>query len=137
MAPNIVAQTLEGLREDNCMFRWLDLSTKMREKRFVRTASLAILNLHASERIADPDLRGRPLYEKIASKYLNITNAEARDVVERARKSFAVWPYERDLKLRDVARYIIVNQYIETHGVDGTAGNHFQKTICKIIAKTL
>ena len=124
------------LGQENRIFRWLDLSTRTRERRFARIASLEILNLCVSQRLANPDLCGRPLYERVASKYLDITDVEARDVVERARQSFAIWPCERDLKLSDVARYIIVNEYIESHGISGV-GTHFKETVRKIIADTL
>lgn len=132
----IRASLLGTLGKGSNFFRWLYFYRKAKEKKFAKIASLEILGLYVSQRIANPDLRGLPLYEKITSKYLNVTDTEARDVVQRAEQSFAIWPSEREVRLRDVARYIIINEYIETYGVRGV-GSHFKEVVHKIISDNL
>jgi hypothetical protein len=133
---SIRASLLGTLGEGSNFFRWLGFYRKANERKFARIVSLEILGLYVSQRIANPDLHGRPLYEKITSKYLNVTDAEARDVVQRAEQSFAIWPTEREVRLKDVAHYIVVNEYIETNGVRGVE-SHFKKVIDKVISDHL
>jgi hypothetical protein len=133
----IRASLLENLATCRRLIRWSCFRKKAKEKRFAKIASLEILHLYVSQRIANPDLYGRPLYQKVTSKYLDVTDIEALDVVKRAEQSFAIWPHEREVRLQDVARYIIVNEYIETHGVRSGVGSHFKEVIHKIISDKL
>jgi len=116
--------------------RWFK-SNRSTQRRFARIASLEILNLYVSQRIANPELVGIPLYEKVVAKYLNISDAECRDVVGRARDSYAVWPHERTLRLNDVARYIIVNEFIEAYGSDEGIESDLRLTIGKLLPDNL
>jgi hypothetical protein len=133
----IRATLLETLARGGGLIRLSYFRKKAKEKRFAKIASLEILGLYVSQRVANPDLCGRPLYQKVTSKYLDVTDIEAQDVVKRAEQSFAIWPHEREVKLQDVARYIIVNEYIEMHGVHSGVGSHFREVIHKIISDKL
>jgi hypothetical protein len=44
--------------------RWFDFSKKAKEREFAKIAALEILSLYASERDANPNISGRPLYKK-------------------------------------------------------------------------
>jgi hypothetical protein len=133
----IRATLLETLAKVGGFIGWSYFRKKAKEKRFAKIASLEILDLYASQRIANPDLCGRPLYQKVTSKYLDVTDIEAQDVVKRAEESFAIWPHEREVKLQDVAHYIIVNEYIEMHGIRGVVGSHFKEVVHRIISDQL
>jgi hypothetical protein len=133
----IRASLLETLARGGRIIRWLCFRKIAKEKKFAKIASLEILDLYVSQRIANPDLWGRPLYQKVTSKYLDVTDVEAENVVERAEQSFAIWPHEREVRLQDVARYIIVNEYIEMHGIRSGVGSHFKKVVHKIISDKL
>jgi len=133
----IRASLLETLARGGRPIRWFCFRKIAKEKRFAKIASLEILDLYVSQRIANPDLCGRPLYQKVTSKYLDVTDIEALDVVKRAEQSFAIWPHEREVRLQDVARYIIVNEYIEMHGIRSGVGSHFKKVVHKIISDKL
>jgi hypothetical protein len=60
--------------------------------------------------------------KKVVSKYLKITDAESNRLVLGAQQSYADWPEERDLRLNDVARYIIITRYVETRDVKDGVG---------------
>jgi len=139
-APGIPVRGRRALRDafsqPTIFTRWFK-SNKSNQRRFARIASLEILNLYISQRIAHPELLGVLLYEKVVAKYLNISDAECRDVVGRARQSYAVWPHERALKLNDVARYIIVNEFIEAHGSNEGIESDLRHTIRLLLPDNL
>jgi hypothetical protein len=58
---------------------------------------------------------GRELYEIFVCERNALGAAAAQALIERAESSFAAWPIERDLIFRDVAQYLIISEYLESH----------------------
>jgi hypothetical protein len=117
--------------------RWFDFSKKTKERKFAEIAALEILSLYASEKDANPNISGRSLYKRVVSKYLKITDAEANQLVLGAKQSYADWPEERDLRLNDVARYIVITRYVETRGVKYGVGPDISEVVLQTIPNDL
>ena len=82
------------------------------ERRFasrVCAASVAALQAVRAER---PDLKGDALYEAVVARRLRLSAAQARAVVWRAHESLVDWGTNRDPKLIDVVKYMIVSEYL-------------------------
>jgi hypothetical protein len=104
-----------------------------KEKRFIRESSLEVLKLYVLERSANPKLNRRNLYIRVAARYLDVNNEAAEKVVRRAEESYASWPCERDLKLIDLAHYMIVNEYIDNNDIGVGLGPHFKEIVEELV----
>lgn len=91
--------------------------------RFVARRERALAEAHCAEMLRivrtlqreDPALQGEPLYLKAITRRLGCGESKAREIVRLADQSFAQWPEERDVNLRDVVNYVIVNQIMTAH----------------------
>ena len=59
--------------------------------------------------------RARRSTPKAIMRRLSCGEAKAREIVRLADASFAQWPEERDVNLRDVVNYVIVHQIMTAH----------------------
>ena len=108
--------------------RWTEFTANRRaawrELRFAKQAGHRALACLQQLQVDQPALSDRPLYEAFACTYGKIDGAAARTILRRAEESFAAWPNERDLILRDVVQYMIILDYLATHPKrSGTTAN--------------
>jgi hypothetical protein len=85
---------------------------RMDERRFanrVCAESLAALQAVRAEHAA---LQGDALYEAVVARRSGLDAAQARAVVWRAHESLEHWGNDRDPKLIDVVKYMIVSEYL-------------------------
>jgi len=83
-----------------------------REWQFAKHAGQAALASFQSLRAKRPDLAGRALYEAFVCERNGIEASAARAILRHAEDSFAAWPNERDLVLRDVVQYLVISEYL-------------------------
>jgi|SRR5579883_596952 len=62
-----------------------------------------------------PTLHGRELYAELVSRLSRIDSDAAFVILERAYDSCCRWPVDRHLRLRDLAYYLSVVNYLEAH----------------------
>jgi hypothetical protein len=87
-----------------------------RERRFARRIGRELLRLYWFVSARHPDLRGRGLYRTIVISRTRMDTESAEALLEQAEESFAAWPTRRTLKLRDVAHFIAVSEFLASHG---------------------
>ena len=73
--------------------------------------SAAALEAVLAER---PDLSGDALYEAVVARRLHIETAPARAIVGKTYQMLSHWGNDRDPKLVDVVKYMIVSEYLGT-----------------------
>jgi len=71
--------------------------------------SAAALEAVLAER---PELSGDALYEAVVARRLRIEAAAARAIVWKAHQMLGHWGNDRDPKLVDVVKYMIVSEYL-------------------------
>jgi len=84
----------------------------------------------------EPELTGKTLYERIVIRRTSLDVHAAAGVLRRAEQSFCEWPSERDLKFRDVVRYIVIQDYMKSHTAIGTYTN-LEKVVAYVIPDDL
>ena len=96
-------------------FPFLNRVVAGRERSLARAQCEQMLDICHALKADDPKLEGEALYERAVAKQLSCDETKARQIVRLADQSFAQWPDERDVNLRDVANYMIVNQIMNAH----------------------
>ncbi len=86
-----------------------------RERTLARQQCTDMLDICGALKAENPKLEGEALYERAVARRLSCNQAKAREMVRLADLSFAQWPEERDVNLRDVVNYLIVNRILGTH----------------------
>jgi hypothetical protein len=94
--------------EDRPKWRLLPGVRLLAEIWFAWQASRELLDSYKRMRHEQPQLIGRTLYERIVIRRSGPDAKAAAGILRRAEQSFCEWPSERDLKFRDVVRYIVV-----------------------------
>jgi hypothetical protein len=108
-------------RSDNLLWRiaehvpGLHRLVARRERSLARQQCAVMLNIARALQHQDPTLAGEALYQVAVVKRLGCSEAKAREIVRLADQSFAQWPEERDVNLRDVVNYVIVHQIMSAH----------------------
>lgn len=93
------------------------------ERQEVDRISRELLRLHGDAHAAWPELHGRELYALILELWQPDAAASPEDQLDRAAESFATWPVERALTLRDVVHYVAACQLLgEQAGPGWTQG---------------
>jgi hypothetical protein len=84
----------------------------------------------------EPQLIGKALYQRIVIQRSGLDIHAAAGVLRRAEQSFCEWPSDRDLKFRDVVRYIVIEEYLRSHATIGTHTN-LGKVVARVIPDDL
>jgi YHS domain-containing protein len=87
-----------------------------RERRFARSISRELLKLYRIVSAAQPELRGRDLYRRIIIARSRADPAAADALIDQAEESFASWPVARPLKFHDIVHFLVVSEYLASHG---------------------
>jgi hypothetical protein len=109
------------LQSDNVLWRFaelvpgLNLLVARRERALAQEQCAVMMEIVRVLQKKEPALAGEALYRKAIVKRLGCDDAMAREIIRLADLSFAQWPEERDVKLRDVVNYVIVNQIMSAH----------------------
>jgi hypothetical protein len=91
------------------------LSARLRrgaERRFANRICTEALAALQAVRAMQPDLRGDALYEAVVARRGKLDAAQARAIVQRAHESLEDWGNDREAKLIDVLKYMIVSEYL-------------------------
>ncbi len=83
------------------------------QRRYARRACDEILVIYHEERRNHPELSGKLLYARIAARRSGGSDETGLRIVRQAEESFADWRYEREVTLRDVAAYLIIDAYLK------------------------
>ena len=85
---------------------------KIGERRFASRVCSELLAALKAVRAAQADLKGDDLYEAVIAMRSNLDATQARAVVWRAHESLEDWGTDRDPKFIDVAKYVVVSEYL-------------------------
>ncbi len=86
--------------------------TRWRERRYARRGAARILDAFHAVRARRPGLTGEELYAATLSHLSGLDEAQTRAQVRRADSACSAWPARRALRLRDVAEYVVVSDYL-------------------------
>ena len=89
-----------------------------RERRHVARTSRAMLAQYRSIAKSNPELSHSEIYRFVVMAHTGCDLSTASKILDRAEESFAEWPVNRDLKLRDVVHYLTVTEYLDRYGKD-------------------
>jgi YHS domain-containing protein len=87
-----------------------------RERRFARSVSRELLKLYRIVSAAQPGLRGRDLYRRIIIARSRADPDAADALIDQAEESFAAWPVRRAVKFCDVVHFVVVSEFLASHG---------------------
>jgi hypothetical protein len=95
--------------------RWFESLTRevfgpWRERRVAHRTSVESLRLYRELESAHADLTSAARYGEIVARRTGLDQAGVRRVLRQAEDSFARWPVERPLKLRDVVQVLVVHE---------------------------
>ena len=85
---------------------------KIDERRFANRVCSELLAALKAVGTAQADLKGDALYEAVVARRSNLDPTQARAIVQRAHESLEDWGNDRDPKFIDVAKYVIVSEYL-------------------------
>ena len=91
---------------------FLNRMVAQREQSLARTCCAEMLKIMQDVQAREPALHDEALYARTVSQRLACDMAQAREIVRMADVSFAQWPEERDVRYRDVVKYLIVHQIL-------------------------
>lgn len=89
--------------------------------------------IYQTTRRCSPDLAGAALYVEIVKRRGALSDGSPESVVWRAAESFADWPVERQLTLRDVACYLALIETAVRHGPPAPSLRGTQRLIAFLI----
>ena len=110
-----------AVQSDNVLWRLaayvpgLNQLVARRERALAQQQCAMILAIVRKLQQEDPALTGEALYQQAVIRRLSCGESKAREIIRLADQSFAQWPEERDVNLRDVVNYVIVNQIMTDH----------------------
>ena len=90
-----------------------------RERRFANKRCKELLALHAKVAAEQPLMARETVYREVVMRRVRCTEVQAEELIECARDSYAEWPVRRQLRLRDVAHYLIVCEYCASQADSG------------------
>jgi len=94
---------------------FLNGMVQQRERAMARQQCADMLGIFGVLKADSPELSGEALYVRAIAKRLSCDAVKAREIVRLADLSFAQWPEERDVTLRDIVNYLIVNDILGKH----------------------
>lgn len=81
-----------------------------RDLRVARRESLESLQAYRDVEATQPQLESRERLGAVVARRTGLDAAGVGDVLRHAEESFASWPIERPLRLRDVVQYLVVEK---------------------------
>lgn len=108
-----------------------------REKRHVARTSRSILSQYRSIAATHPNWLPNEMYRFVVMAHTGCDTSTADMILDRAEESFAEWPVSRPLKLRDVAHYLTVTEYLDLYGKDFWMRSEINKMVARHIPKNL
>jgi hypothetical protein len=84
-----------------------------------------------------PALRGRELYAHVIGRRSGLHPEAAYEILERAHESCCRWPVDRNLRLRDLAYYLTVVDYLQAHPAEVGMRADIARFIARLIPETL
>ena len=94
-------------------FRQLNFVAALRERQRVQRLCQDLMKLNARIGTDTPDLPVRERYRNLVQQQCGATPAASMAAIRRAEESFATWPKERPLTLRDIAQYLAVTDCLK------------------------
>jgi hypothetical protein len=85
-----------------------------RERRFAAALCDELLCSYRVVVEMHPDLARPEVYRQVIAAHTGGDSRSVAATIERAQESFATWPVERSLTLRDVAHYLAVSEFLQT-----------------------
>ena len=92
-----------------------DLRRGWQERRLARRVSRASLRVYREIAATEPGLSALERYRAVVARQTALDALGVEQVLERAASSFANWPVDRPLCLRDVVQYLVVQQCLAAH----------------------
>lgn len=134
----VVSGTGGSRRTGSTESKWLLLpgARLLAECWFAWQASHELLDLYERTRREEPQLIGRTLYVRIVIRRSGLDVDAAEGVLRQAEQSFCEWPSERDLKFRDVVRYIVIEEYLASYATIG-AHTNLGRIVARVIPDAL
>jgi hypothetical protein len=109
------SNSVAGWRKHSFLRPW-------RERMYAARCCRSLFHFHAHAVLSKPALRGIPLYIHVVRAYLDCDESSAAMLIEHAAESYANWPEPRDVRFRDVARYIVATGLCQEPGGHGWVG---------------
>ena len=85
---------------------------RIEEWRFSRRVCAESLAALRAVQAAQPDLKGDALYEAVIARRTKLDAAGVQSILRRVHVSIEDWDNDRDPKLFDVVKYMIVSEYL-------------------------
>lgn len=122
--------------------RWKDpwarnLFGAWHERRVARRACEESLRLYRQIEQSQPELTDLGRYERLVAARAGLDAQGAREVLRRAEDSFASWPVERPLKLRDVVQYLVVQECLSADPAALGARSRLLTVVAEVIPDDL
>lgn len=108
-----------------------------RERTLALQQCIDMLDICGALKAENPKLEGEALYEHAIARRLSWDQARAREIVRLADLSFAQWPVERDVNLRDVVNYLIVHRILGAHTKAIGTQSDIERIVCASIPEGL
>lgn len=86
-----------------------------RERRFAAALCHELLREHRSVMARCPGLPRLEVYRRVVAAYTLGDAPSVAATIRRAQESFASWPAERSVTLRDVAHGLAVSEFLSSH----------------------
>jgi hypothetical protein len=113
---------------------WL---TYLEERRHARRESRRLRRRCQELRRAEPGLAGRTLYGRVLARHYGLEPRAVDRVLRRALESRSNWDSHEDVKLRDVALYLIVEEYLRRHPERLGARAQLERVVARTIPEDL
>ena len=107
------------------------------EKWFAWRASRELLESYNRARAEEPPVSGKALYERVVIRRSGLDAKAAGGILLRAEESFCDWPGGRELRFRDVVLYVIIDEYLRSHGANLGTQTNIGKIVARVIPKDL
>ena len=88
----------------------------LRERWFAFKSCRELLQIYRTVAVRCPHLSRIETYKEVVAARTGGDQATVSKILERAEESFASWPASRPLNLRDVIHYLVVSEFLATHG---------------------
>ena len=93
-----------------------DLMGGWQQRRAARLVSRDVLRHFRELQQEGAVLESEQTYALAVARHARASDEEATAVLAAAQESFATWPVERPLRLRDVVQYLVLSQCLLEHG---------------------
>ena len=116
-------QPSESARTPNWLedtLRRFNFIAAMRERKQIRRVCAESLELYRQIEVEMPQATNRDRYARLIERRSGVDAEAVLRIMRRAEESFATWPLERPLCLRDIVQYMVVTNGFKTDtAVDG------------------